>query len=535
MLIFVPILLLLFGAITIAIIYRVKSRVGLTWLVAAGSSLVAWLIMAFMRLYLPTTIPLINWVPETLFYASPFLMVDYISWPYAISLITINIAFIFTDSARSKPNINPMTWAGSMSITAIGLMALLAGNPLTMVLAWALVDIVEFVYLLSVQQDNRHNHQITLLYASRLLSLIMFTWATMVGWLDVGQFNIDSIPARSGVYFLIAAALRLGIIPLNLSFLNEPFLKRGPSTLLRLAPIASSLSLIARMPVDVISIRPYWMLPLQVLIGFAALVSALLWLLKEEEQDARIFWHITLSSLAIICAINGHAPASRAWGIALLLSGSLLFLFDPPIKRLRFLLIPGLIGLIALPFTPASSGWQGLISSEFSFLSLVMIISHALLVSGYIKFMMSGQGSATGLESWSKISFPIGLIFILQTQIAVGVIGWPGVFNAEKWWVGLLSLGITLILATLAWRFRKSPKNLSFKSRIDANQNKQIFLEAINSVTSLEWMTRTITQLYRLTSNVILTSATIIEGEGGILWAFVFLILLLSFLKIGGF
>ena len=164
-----------------------------------------------------------------------------------------------------------------------------------------------------------------------------------------------------------------------------------------------------------------------------------------------------------------------------------------------------------------------------------MIISHALLVSGYNKFMMSGQGSATGLESWSKISFPIGLIFIIQTQIAVGVIGWPGVFNAEKWWVGLLSLGITLILATLAWRFRKSPKNLSFKSRIDANQNKQIFLEAINSVTSLEWMTRTITQLYRLTSNVILTSATIIEGEGGILWAFVFLILLLSFLKIGGF
>jgi hypothetical protein len=180
MLIFVPILLLLFGAITIAIIYRVKTRVGLTWLVAVGSSLVAWLIMALMRLYLPTTIPLINWEPETLFYASPFLMVDYISWPYAIALITINIAFIFTDSARSKTNINPMNWAGSMAITAIGLMALLAGNPLTMVLAWALVDGVEFVYLLSVQQDNRHNHHIILLYASRLLSLIMFTWVNSI-------------------------------------------------------------------------------------------------------------------------------------------------------------------------------------------------------------------------------------------------------------------------------------------------------------------------------------------------------------------
>lgn len=534
MLIFVPILLLLFGSITIAIIYHVKSRVGLTWLVAAGSSLVAWLIMALMRLYLPTTVPLINWEPEPLFNASPFLMVDYISWPYAITLITINIAFIFTDSARSKTNINPMHWAGSMAITAIGLMALLAGNPLTMVLAWALVDIVELVYLLSVQKDNRHNHRIILMYASRLLSLIMFTWATMVGWLEIGQFDIDNIPARSGVYFLIAAALRLGIIPLNLSFLNEPELKRGPRTLLRLAPIASSLSLLARVPADVISIRPYWMLPIQLLIGFTALISALMWLLKEQELEARNSWYIALTSLALICAINGLAPTSRAWGISLLLSGSLLFLFDPPIKRLRFLLIPGLIGLLALPFTPANSGWQGLIGSSFNFLSLVAVIAHTLLVSGYIKFMMSGQGSATGLESWSKISFPIGLIFIIQTQIAIGVIGWPGVFNSENWWVGMISLGVTSILVLLAWRLRKSPINSSIKSRIEANQNVQKILNTINSVTNLEWLTRTISTLYRLASNVILTSATIIEGEGGILWALVFLILLFSFLKLGG-
>jgi hypothetical protein len=421
-----------------------------------------------------------------------------------------------------------------MAITAIGLMALLAGNPLTMVLAWALVDGVEFVYLLSVQQDNRHNNQIILLYASRLLSLIMFTWATMVGWLDIGQFDIDNIPARSGVYFLIAVALRLGIIPLNFSFFNEPNLRRGPRTLLQLAPIASSLGLLARMPVDVISIRPYWLLPLQILIGFTALFSAFMWLMKDQELEARNSWHISLASLALICAINGQAPTSRAWGIALLLSGSLLFLFDPPIKRLRFLLIPGLIGLLALPFTPANSGWQGLIGGEFNYLSLVTVIAHALLVSGYIKFMMSGQGSATGLESWSKVSFPIGLIFIIQTQIVIGIIGWPDVFNADYWWIGLISLGITAIIVILAWRLRKASVNLSIRSRFFANRNIQKILNAINSVTNLEWLSWTINRLYHFASSVILSSATIIEGEGGILWAFVFLILLLSFIKIGG-
>jgi len=108
------------------------------------------------------------------------------------------------------------------------------------------------------------------------------------------------------------------------------------------------------------------------------------------------------------------------------------------------------------------------------------------------------------------------------------------VFTLDQWWIGLISLGMTAIVILLAWRLKKSPVNLSFRARINSNQDIKKIIGVINSVTNLEWLTRTIEKIYRSTSKVILTSTAIIEGEGGILWAFVFLILLLSFLKVGG-
>ena len=533
MLIFIPILLLIFGSIAITIIYRLKSRIGLTWLIAAGSTFFAWLILVYLRFFLPTDVPLIDWTPSNLFYASPYLMIDYVSWPYAMALLTIEIAYIFTDSARAQDIVNPMSWAGSMAITAIGLMALLAGNPLTMVLAWALVDIIEFIYLISIQQNDRWNRQIIILFALRVLSLIIFSWATMVGWLDVGQFDIDDIPNRSGVYFLIAGAIRLGVFSINTSFFKDLHERRGSGILLRLAPIASSLGLIARMPPETFTIRPYWVMPIQIMIGLVVFITALIWLLKENLYEASHYWYISLAAMAIICAINGQAEFSRSWGLALLLSGSLLMLFDPPIRRLRFLLIPGLLGMVALPYTMASSGWPGIFGQGISFLSISALTSHSLLIAGYMKFLLTGKGLTTNLESWSKISFPIGLIFIIQTQIALGIVGWPGVLSADFWWAGMVGLLLAITLLFVGNKLRNSPVNLGIQRKVIANQRIHNFFQFLNSFFSLTWVKSIFLRTYQVVCNLVLTVTRFIEGDSAILWAFVIIILLLSFLRIG--
>ncbi|MCJ7696453.1 MAG: hypothetical protein MUO40_13650, partial [Anaerolineaceae bacterium] len=464
MIILVPIVLLLVGALAIVIINRKKTAIGITWIIAAGSSFVSWVVMVILRLFLPTTLLLINWEPESLFLGSPMLVLDYNSWPYSIALITIALAVIFTDSTKVLDKSSSNTWAGSLAITAIGLLSIMAGNPLTMVLAWAFVDVVEIFIHFSAQETNKHNHRIILLYGIRLISIILFIWATMVGWLESGNFDLDHIPTRAGIYFLLSAGLRLGVIPFNLPFFTETDLKGRVGNLLRLAPVASGLSLIAHMPTNVISIRPYWLLPIQILITISAVYAASMWVYKESDLEGRPYWIIAFSALAIASAINGNPEASRAWGLALLLPGSLLFLFKPAIRRLRFLLILGVLGIIALPLTPAASGWQGLIIRGVNFWNLLLIFAHALLVLGYIRHIISSGGAATGLEFWSKIIYPLGLVFLIQTFIGIGLIGWPGVLTTTYWWGGVTSLGIVLLILFIIWRLKLKPPYLILAS-----------------------------------------------------------------------
>lgn len=528
MLIILPVIFLLVAALVIVSINRAKPNIAVTWLIGAGSCFVAWLIIIILRLYLPSTLFLIKWEPESLFFGSPMLMLDYLSWPYALCLITLTLAVLLTDSARTRLDSSPRTWANSMAITAINLLALMAGNPLTMVLAWTFVDIIELIYQLSGQRSGKFNQRIILSYSVRLLSVIMFIWATMVGWLESGPFDLNNIPARAAVYFLIAAGLRLGVLPLNLPFLNEPNLKRGTGSLLRLAPVASSLCLLARLPENTISIRPYWSLPLQAMTALAAIYGAGMWVAKKDDTEGRPYWIIALASLSIACVINGQPASSRAWGVALLLTGSLLFLFYPRIKRMRFLLFLGLLGILAIPFTPAASGWQGLIGQGLNLWGALLILSHALLILGYLRHILSARGAATGLDAWAKIVYPLGLIIIIQADIAIGLIGWPGVLTLSFWWGGLTSFLIVTIVTILVWRLGLTPPYINLPDRGPTGKIIGKSLGIIEKILRLEWAYKLFWSTYQLLGQLIFGLVTILEGDGGVLWALLLLVLLVS-------
>jgi hypothetical protein len=534
MLIIAPIFLLILAALIIVIVNRTKENYPISFMLAAISTFAAWLITLILRLYLPSTFPLVDWKPQSLFLASPFLSLDYQSWSFALSLITICMAAIFTDSARSSSGLSPVTWAGSLSITAFGMIALLAGNPLTMILAWAFMDIIEFFYLLFTQRDVSQNQRILLSFALHLLSILMFFWATMVGWHEVGgAFDFTNMPASASIYFLLAAGLRLGILPLNLPFFNEPVLNRGLSTLIRLAPVASSLCLIGRLPSDAFVMQPQWKLLLQAMTTLAAIYTAIRWTIHQDKAEAKPYWIISLSAISLYSAINGYPEASRAWGIALLLSGSMLFLYHPHLKRLRYLLFFGLAGLVALPFTPAVTGWDGLIGGHFTIWTLVMILAHAILVFGYVRFIFNAKASAAGLETWAKIIFPLGLIIIIQSDLITGLVGWPGSFTLGKWWAGLVSALIAVSLLFLVKRFKLDTITLKLADKGNWISTLQTPIKVVDKIFRLEWLYQLLLGISKLLSKLTFGITAVLEGEGGILWALLILLLLITVIMAG--
>ncbi len=536
MFILLPIGLLLASSLAITILDRVRPNFGTSWLIATSACIVSWLTVFVFRLRLPTTLTLFSWEETGLNLIGEFsLLMDYDSWPYALTLTTITLAVVLTGAARTRYDSAPRSWAASMTITALGLLALQSGSSLTLMAAWVLVDLVELFYLLRLEDAPQFNLRIIISFGVRLASILMVYLATIIGWQTAGRFDLSQIPQSAGFLFLLAASLRLGVFPLNMPFLQEPALRRGAGNIIRLAPVASSLMLLARLPAGLVpEALQGWTWLIFLLLAMAALYAAARWLSAADEIEGRPFWIIAWASLATASVFNGQPGASLAWGMALLLPGSLLFLYYPRVQRMNFLLYFGLISLIGLPYTPLASGWQGLVGGGVSLWTILFIIVHAMMLLGYINRMLQPGGEVGALESWARIVYPLGLIIIIQAILTLGLIGWPGSLTVGVWWLPVVSNILVLSAFIFIRRLGISPPYL----QLPASSRLAGFLDWIiprmEPILRLEWLYQAAWRIFNFIGRILHTVSTILEGEGGILWTTLLLVLLITLLTSGG-
>jgi hypothetical protein len=258
MLILLPVGLLLLASLAIFILDLTRPKFGTSWLIAFGTSIVGWVTdLLFMRLRLPTQLVLLDlgWADNGDLFGRFSLLLDYDSWPYALALITITLAVILSDAARTRYESTPRAWSACLIIAAFGLLAILSGTSLTMMVAWVLLDLLEVYHLLRLQDTTQFNFRIVISYGVRTASVLLLFWGTVQGWAGIGDFDLTQIPQNAGFIFLLAAGLRLGVFPLNLPFLREPVLRRGAGNLIRMMPVAASLSLLARLPIDLLTLN----------------------------------------------------------------------------------------------------------------------------------------------------------------------------------------------------------------------------------------------------------------------------------------
>lgn len=525
MILFAILGVLLLGAVIIKITNSYRPNTARSWAIAMTSAGLAWIASFVLRLYLPSEVNLLIWFPGTLFEESLGFDLNYVNWPYMVAVLTMCVASILTDTTRADPSVTPHSWAQTIAITVLSLASILSANSLTMALFWMLIDLFELFSLLRLSRATELSANILTLFGVRLLSTFMLINATSIAWQAGPFYGFGLMQPNASLFFLVAAGLRLGVFILNLPFLDSPELRRGVGTLSRLTPAASALVLIAYLPAEFVIFNQNLVGVLQVLTLIAAFYSSAMWLTRPTNYEARPFWVVTLSALAIQSALNGQAEAGRVWGLGLLLSGTLLFLYDPPIRRIRFLPLMGLLGFIGLPYTLAASGWDGLLSESFSFASAVMIITHTFLVLGYIRYIFKADSTVTGLEKYARITFPLGLVTLIQTILVLGLVGWPDVLTLGRLWGSLSSLALVIIGLLIAWRFNDLMNREAINQKIPFYRLAATVLTFLRKVLSLSWLTSLSRRVYISLEGLGGFLNQILEGDGGILWSLVFILM----------
>jgi hypothetical protein len=517
MFILVTVITLFVAGLALLILQFVAPRFRYTWLIATAGALLAWVSVLIWQLSLPMTLQFPAWEPALLFSQSPTFIGDEIAWAFALSLTSLCLGVILTAVVRSNFPA-PVTWTGILILTSLGVMAVVSDNPLTLVLIWAALDLSELVVHLRVLEDPRRSEQTVVAFASRSAGILILLWAGMVSGAAGETLDFRQAPPQAGLYLVLAAGLRLGVLPLHLPYPSESAMRRGFGTALRMISVASSLILLARIPSSSLNsgLTPY----LLILTSLAAVYSGWMWLRAPDELTGRAFWIIGMSSLAVAAALRANPIGAAAWGCAIVLTGGALFLASEQNRWLTRAMLIGAFGISALPFSLTATGWDsGIVPALLGWLAFPFLIAaHAMLVAGFVRHSQRLTARAINEDQpiWARNVYPIGIGLLLLMTVLLGLFGWSGTLKLGN----LFASGIVLALSVgLLW--------LSPRLRI-LNPIRAHWVQP----TSASWLDRgyeVLWNLYRRLGRLSTGISNVLEGESGIMWTLVFLALFISF------
>ncbi len=473
-------------------------------------------------------VPLLTWGEV----GSPALLLDAVSWPFALALSGLGLGVVLTSAQRIADEeeqgmpegevkiVRYEDWRNQAAILILmffGLVGVLAGNPLTLLLAWAGGDFFGVWVLLIRIIGREQSERIVLDFSVRLAGIFLLVWAMVSAW-NAGQtLTFEQIPPQANLFILLACGFRLGVLPLQVYFFADLPLRRGLGMMVRMVtPVVSSLVLLVRVAGGVTADGAFLYGGLLVLTAFAGLYAGYYWLMAKNEIEGRSFWVLGMASLAIASALRGQPVAAQAWGLALLLAGGGLFLFSARNLLSRGLLASSAVMLSALPGMPTAGGMM-LFAEPFSWSLFVFLGVHALLMAGFVRHLWRGGEMGQVTVRAIRAGYALGLLILPGTFMLAGGLG-GGMILYEAWWIAFVAVGLAGLLGIWVWRGTHAEGG----GRMTGGG------EVMRQIFSFHWLYRLFWRGYRLLGGGVALITVLLEGEAGVLWTLLLLFLLIS-------
>jgi hypothetical protein len=511
MLVLFPPLLLFAAASAVAILRFTRPDFRFSWLISVAAAFLALLAVLLWQPQLPLSSLASVAHPAGLASTTLAFSVPSLLWPYALGLSGLALAILLTAPGRDGfPN--PSGFAMTLSLTGLGLLAVTAANAVTLAFAWAGFDLVDLVVKLRWSQGSKASERAVIAFSIRAGGIVLLLLAQVLGG-PAGQLG-DFGTMQAGVgLMVIAAALRLGILPPGIPYGPETTLPDGVWTTFRLTSAAASLALLSRFPAGSLGgpATPVLML----LCAVPALYSGWRWLRAPDEFAGSRFWISGIASLAVVCALRGNAAGSTAWGVALILVGGALFLSSNHRAWLNRLLLVGAWSISSLPLSLTAIGWKNP-SGMLDWALPILLIAQALLLAGFLQhaFRPSSRAPLEAQSLWAGSVHPVGILLLLMLQLLLTLWGWMGAWEVGPWLAGGAASALGLAFLWVIPRFADPRASLAWLPRDSSLSVAGFYLDLKTVFSGLTRVSETITD--------------VLQGEAGIIWSLVLLILFVS-------
>ncbi|MEW6718657.1 MAG: hypothetical protein AB1345_14295 [Chloroflexota bacterium] len=515
--ILLPLIILFLCILANLILRRWRPGFAYFWVVTTGGALLAWLALVFLYSFIPKFLVVTYWQVPGVISTPLALRVNTYAWVLGVGVLTLLLSMLLTDIVRQRGGW--LSWTVGLLTSLLVLLALFSANPITLIIGWGALDLCELLLYLSVTKEKKHLEQVIVSFSGRAVSLILLLWfAVHTG--TVGSVLAFSLfPGQMIDYLLLAACLRIFVLPPLIGSIDERRFGQGISMVLRLMPLLVCLDLFVRSATEGISLVG---LSKMYIIGvLMTLLGGMVWVGSKDEVEGSAFWVLGWSGLILAGVVLGKPQASLAWGLVMLFGGALVWLSSVRTHVFVPIFAVGLLGMAALPYSPAFAGAQ--IFQSLDVWTGMMMVGQVLLSAGFIRFVVRTRAALVEQERWVKVVYPFGLLLLPFTHFGLGWIALRTEIGAG-WWVGVVMLGLAAILFG-AGRF----KPRLFSGWESVNQFIQRFF-------SMGWLFRLAARVYQWLGQILYGLSNLLEGEAGLLWTFLLLILLFSFLsrRVGG-
>jgi hypothetical protein len=524
--IFLAIGSLLVGSIGIVLLRLSRRPLSAMWFAAFGGVGLAWLCVVAARMLIPHQIGLVNWLADGRLPDALILSLDPISWPYAAALASLGLGVILTSVSRLQ-GVNWQAWFGVLTLEVVGLLAILAGNPVTLLVAWTAMDLGEMTIWQIQMRDSAIRRRVIALFGGRVFGSMVMIAAIVLARFQGDELVFYSISPILAPVLIVTVGLRLGVVPLLAPFLAENALRQGVGTMLRIVPAASAFVLLTR--VAEVGIQQLWIPVLTGLTLIAAFYSALGWVNAPDALAGRPFWVMLTASMAVMAAVYNRPVACLAWGMASVFSAGLIFLSSIRHIYLLPIAVLAVLGISMLPYSPVWSGvtiygamWQSLPAWAALGASLVLLVVQACLLLGFMRHSIRQRSEIAASDRWIWLVYPLGLSLLVLGQYAIGWVTQPdpNALSLVEW---IASFSVISLAVLLVWLQNQNPGWFSERS-LGARWGSSIWIRFL----TFHWAYNALGRISRLVERLLQLINSTLEGAGGLLWALLWLAMLFS-------
>jgi hypothetical protein len=334
-----------------------------------------------------------------------------------------------------------------------------------------------------------------------------------------GSFAQAPLPQNISVLMILGVIIRSSSLFFPHPYSRDAAIRDKYEAVYKLISTASALVLLSHLELEISGQLVSYILIL--FIAVAGFISVYGWLRNPRDIINQSNWILGLISLSISASLLGNPLGSTAWGSAGLFAGGLLFLYSHRNRVLTIILLIAVYILSSLPFSLTASGWASSISNGLMTLILLLPLQ-SLLTAGYFRSIAREEKESLEKQPrWVNAFYPMGLVLLALSGLVLGITGWAGAGQVGAWIPALIAMVLTAILSIILIR-------IPIPAPLDSRLVKKPVAWAGNFI-SMWW------GVYHALRRLLGILTATFEGDGGILWTILFLIVFISILGVYAF